>query len=145
MQPSNFADALSFCVFQNTRYREINFVSKQLYFQSSIGYIEISAATWGSYFLAENLFFRTPSCLEQLVSNNNTSELQILFSDQLLKINTFSVELLLRRSYFFRISKFSINLLFRSKYFFRAAAEEKLFRSKYFWKTVTFLWKASSA
>ena len=42
------ANALSFRVFQNTSHRETNFLSKQLYFQSSIDYTEIIAATWSS-------------------------------------------------------------------------------------------------
>ena len=39
------AKALSFRVFHNIIHRETNFLSKQLYFQSSIDYTEIRAAT----------------------------------------------------------------------------------------------------
>ena len=49
-------DALSFSVFQNTNHLESNFLSKQLYFQSSIDYIEMRAATWSSYFFVERFF-----------------------------------------------------------------------------------------
>ena len=45
--------ALSFSVFQNTSHGETNFLSKQLYFQSSIDYTEIRAAAWSSYYIAK--------------------------------------------------------------------------------------------
>ena len=41
----HFANALSLRVFQNTSHRETNFLPKQLYFQSSIDYIDIRSAT----------------------------------------------------------------------------------------------------
>ena len=43
----HFANAHFFSVFQNTSSRETN-LSKQLYFQSSIDYIDMTAATWRS-------------------------------------------------------------------------------------------------
>ena len=48
LQSSTVANALSFSVFQNTSHREINFLSKQQYFQDRIDYIEMRAATWSS-------------------------------------------------------------------------------------------------
>ena len=55
-------------VFQNTSHRETNLLSKHLYFQSSINYNEMRAATWSSYFFAKRFFFfRIPSCLQQLL------------------------------------------------------------------------------
>ena len=44
LQPSSFDNVVSFIVFQNTNHLEKNFLSKQLYFQSSIDYIEMRAA-----------------------------------------------------------------------------------------------------
>ena len=51
-----FCSVLSFNEFQNTSHREINFLSKQLYFQSNIDFIEMRAATWSSYFFAIGFF-----------------------------------------------------------------------------------------
>ena len=56
LQPSSFANALSFSVFQNTSHRKTNFLSKQLYFQSSIDYIEMRPATSSRYVFVERFF-----------------------------------------------------------------------------------------
>ena len=57
-----------------------------------------------------------------------------------LTINTFSAQLLFRRSFFTRVTNYLEHVLFRSRCFIRTAAlsEEELFRSTYFFKTATF-------
>ena len=47
-----------FIVFQNTRHRKTNLLSKKLYFQCSIDYFETSAATWSSYFFSRRFFLK---------------------------------------------------------------------------------------
>ena len=101
MQPSNFAKALSFSVFQNTTHHETNFLSKQLYFQSNIDYIEIQLLC------PEPYFFLITSSWQQ------TNFLISYF----LKTNTFSAQLLFRRRFFSRISDCSEHILSRSRYF----------------------------
>ena len=56
-----------------------------------------------------------------------------------LKINTFSAQLLSRRSFFSRISNYSEYVLFRSRYlFWTPTFSQEEPRSRYFLKTVTF-------
>ena len=139
MLSSNFTNALYFSVFQNTSHRETKFLSKQPYFQSSIDYIEMRATTWSSYYIEERMFFRIPSCLEQLLLPNNYSLVTYTFSDQLLLEDKyfFSTATLLKEP-FSRKSSYSEHVLFRSKYFFRTAtfSEEELERT---WKQSHFL------
>ena len=79
-------------VFQNTSHRETNLLSKHLYFQSSINYNEMRAATWSCYFFAKRFFFFS----EYLLSSAATSFLLVLFGN-----NIFSNKLLLNDKYFF--------------------------------------------
>ena len=132
MQSSTFANALSFSVFQNTGYRQTNFLSRQLHFQSSINYTEIREATWSSYFLEKCFFFRSRSCSEELLLSGNYFLVTNNLSDQLLleyKCFISAITVLFRRSYFFRISNYSKHVLFRSRQFFQTAtfSEEELF------------------
>ena len=92
MQLSTFANVLSFSVFQNTSHLETNFSSKQLYFQSSIDYTEMRwEQPLGAATFSQNFFFKTLSCLEELLLSNK----------YLLVINTFSDQLLLEDEHFF--------------------------------------------
>ena len=131
MQWSTFTNALSFSVFQNTNHHETNFSSKQLYFQSSIDYTEMRAATWSSYFFA-NKIFPKPSCLEELLLSNNYFLVTNTFCDQLLleyKCFFSTATIMFRRSYFCRISNYSKHLLFQRRQFFQRAtfSEEEPF------------------
>ena len=132
MQSSTFANALSFSVFQNTGHRQTNFLSRQLHFQSSISYTGIREATWSSYFLEKDFFFRSRSCSEELLLSGNYFLVTNNFSDQLLlEYRCFfsTITVMFRRSYFFRISNYSKHVLFRSRQFFQTAtfSEEELF------------------
>ena len=49
-------NVLSFSVFQNTSHCETNFLSNQLYFQTSIDYTEMRAAIEGASFSQKNFF-----------------------------------------------------------------------------------------
>ena len=61
------------------------------------------------------IFFRIPSCLEQLLPSYKYLVVTILFLiSYFLKINTFSAHLLFRRSFFSRISNYSEYVFFRS-------------------------------
>ena len=53
-QRFTLASALLFDVLQNTGYREINFLLKQLYFQSSINYIQMRTLIWLVQLLPSN-------------------------------------------------------------------------------------------
>ena len=65
-----FGNALSFSAFQKTSRRETNLLSKHLYFQSSIDYIEMRVAISSSCFFCRNIIFRIPNCMEQLLLSN---------------------------------------------------------------------------
>ena len=129
LQPFTLANVLSFSIFQNTGYRETNFLLKQLHFQNSIDYIKMRAATSLKQLLfCKKNFFRTPSCLGQLLLSNN----------YFLTINTFSDRLLLK------ITTFLAQLLqniFQNIYFFEASTSfEKLhFQKNLFQELVLFL------
>ena len=108
MQRSNLANALSFSIFPNTSHLETNLLSKHLYFQSRIDYNKMRD-------FRREIFFRTPSCLGQLIPPYKYFVLTILFLiNYFLKINTFSTQLLFRKSFFFRISNYSEYVLFRN-------------------------------
>ena len=134
MQSFVFSNALSFSVFQNTSNQEINFSSKQLYFQSSIDYTEMRAAPWGSYFFANKIFSK-PSCLEELLLSNNYFLVTNTFSDQLLleyKCFFSTATIMFQRSYFCRIQNI---------YFFDAdsSSKELLFQKKNLFRSRCFL------
>ena len=119
LQPFTLATILSFSVFQNTSYRETNFLLKQLHFENSIDYIKMRADTSLKQLLFwKNNFFRTPSRLGQPLLSNNYFLTINTFSDQLLlKINTFSAQLLqniFQNIYFFEASTSSKKLLFQN-------------------------------
>ena len=80
------------------------------------------------YFRKKN-FFRTLSCLEQLLPSNNYFLLLNIFSDQLpLDDKYFSAQMLLRMSYVFRISNYLNHVLFRNWQFFETPTfSEELF------------------
>ena len=123
------ANALSFSLIQDTSHGETNLLSKQLYFQSRIDYNEMRD-------FCREIFFRIPSCLEQLLPSYKYFLLTILFLiSYFLKINTFSAQLLFRKSFFSRISNYLEHVLFRSS----AYSEQLLFRGRYFLKKSLFL------
>ena len=130
-------------MFQNTSHREINFFSKQLYFQSRINLIEIRAAIWSWYFITKRLFFRTRSCLEQLLLSNNYFLVTNTFSDQLLLEDqdsysfggaTFSELIIIQNMYIFEVAGSSKQVLFLKNLFLyflrRVNFFEKLFLHK---------------
>ena len=130
MQRSNLANTLSFSVIQDTSHCETNLLSKQLYFQSRIDYNEIRV-------FRREIFFRIPSCLEQLLPCYKYFLLTILFLiSYLLKINTFSAQLLVTFCYCFfsRISNYSEHaLLWRSAYSEQLLFQRRnIFRGRYF-------------
>ena len=134
MQRSSLANALSLSVFQNTSHREPNLLSKQLYFQSSIDYNEMID-------FHREIFFKIPSCLEQLLPSYNYFLVTILFLiSYFLKINTFSAQLLFWRSFFFRISNYPECVLFRSGAYSEQLLFQKrnLFSGRYILQKVTF-------
>ena len=118
LQPFTLANVLSFSIFQNTSYRETNYLLKQLHFQNSIDYIEMRAATSLKQLLfCKKNFFRTPSCLGQLLLSNNYFLTINTFSDRLLlKINTFLAQLL-QNIYFFEASTSFEKLHFQKNLF----------------------------
>ena len=69
------ANALSFSVIQDTSHGETNLLPKQLYFQSRIDDNEMRD-------FYREMFFRIPSCLEQLLLVNNTFSNQLLLEDK---------------------------------------------------------------
>ena len=134
LERSNLANALSFNVFQNTSHCETNLLSKQLYFQSNIDLSEMRD-------FCRETFYRIPSCLELLLHSCKHFLVKWIFLIRyILNINTFSAQLLFRKSFFSKISNYSEYLLFRSRHllwtppFFQ---KRNLFRSRYFLKKVT--------
>ena len=128
MQRSNLANTLSFSVIQDTSHCETNLLSKQPYFQSRIDYNEIRD-------FCREIFFRIPSCLEQLLPSYKYFLLTILFLiSYFLKINTFSAQLLFRKSFFSTISNYSGYVFFQSGAHSEQLLFEKrnLFRGRYF-------------
>ena len=135
MRRSNLANALSFSVIQDTSHGETNLLSKQLYFQSRIDYNEMRD-------FCREIFFRIPSCLEQLLPSYKYFLLTILFLiTYFLKINTFSAQLMFRSSFFSRISNYSEYVLFRSGAYSEQLLfhNSNLFRGRYFLKKSLFL------
>ena len=119
MQPFSFINTPSFSVFQNTSHRETNFLSKQLYFLSSIDYIKMRAATWSIYFFAESFFSKYLLVWSSYFFLITTPRYQILFLiSYFLKINTFSAQRLFRRRFLSRKSNYSEHALFRGRCFF---------------------------
>ena len=108
---------------------ETNFKFKQLYFQSSIDYNEMRAATWSSYFSKACFIQKIFNCLVQLLLSNNCFLVANTVSDQLLEDKYFFSTATFQRSFFSRISNYSERVLFRSSYFFRTNtfSEEELF------------------
>ena len=134
MQRSNLANAISFSVFQNSSHRETNLLSKHLYFQSSIVYNEMID------FIRE-IFFRIPSCLEQLLPSYKYFLVTMLFLiSYFSKINTFPPQLLFWGNFFSRISNYSGYVLFQSGAYSELLHFQKrnLFRGRHFLKKVTF-------
>ena len=134
MQRSNLANTLSFSVIQDTSHCETNLLSKQPYFQSRIDYNEIRD-------FCREIFFRIPSCLEQLLPSYKYFLLTILFLiSYFLKINTFSAQLLFQ-SFSSRISNYSKYALFRSDAYSEQLLFQKrhIFRGRYFLKKSLFL------
>ena len=135
MQRSNLANALSFSLIQDTSHGETNLLSKQLYFQSRIVHNEMRD-------FCKEIFFRIPSCLEQLLPSYKYFLLTMLFLiSYFFKINTFSAQLLFRKSFFSRISNYSEHVLFwRSAYSEQLLLQRRnLFRGRYFLKKSLFL------
>ena len=140
MEPSNFPNALSFSVFQNTHH-ETNFLSNCIYFQSSIDYKNESSHLKQLLFLQKYFFLRKSCWLEYFVFFLIvTLWYQILFLiSYFLKINTFSAQLLFRRSFFSRKSNYSEHVLFRGRCFFQTSTFSKnFFRTRYSWKETIF-------
>ena len=135
MQWTHLANALSFSAFQSTSHCETNLLSKQLYFQSRTDDNEMRD-------FHREIFFRIPSCLEQLLPSCKYFLLTILFLvSYFSKINTFSSQLLFQRGFFSRISNYSEYVLFPSGAYFELLLFQKrnLFRSRYFLKKSLFL------
>ena len=87
---------------------------------------------WKQLLFCKILFFRTSTCLEELLLFNNYLLVTNTISDQLPledKNVSSTATVTFRRSYFFRISNCSKHILFRSRRFFRTGpiSEEKLF------------------
>ena len=134
MQRSNLANALSFSLIQDTSHGETNLLSKQLYFQSRIDHNEMRD-------FCREIFFRIPSCLEQLLPSYKYFLLTILFLiSYFLKINTFSAQLLFRKSFFSTISNYSGYVFFQSGAHSEQLLFQKrnLFRGRYFLKKSPF-------
>ena len=73
---------------------------------------------------SQKRFFRTPSCLEELLLSNNYFLLTNTFSDQLLLEYRYifgTATVMFGRGYFLRISNYSKHVLFRRRRFFRTA------------------------
>ena len=73
---------------------------------------------------SQNSFFRTPSCLEELLLSNNYFLVTNTFSDQLfLEYKKFfsTATVMSSKSYFLRVSNYSKHRLFQSRRFFRTA------------------------
>ena len=127
--------------FQRIWEHQLNFLLKQLYFQSNIDYTEMRAATWSSFCSAERFFS------EYLVAWSSYFFLIIVpwwqgrfLISYFLKINNFSVKLHFWKNFFSRMSIYSEHLLFEAgasseQLFFQ---KKNFFRSRYFLKTVTF-------
>ena len=138
MQRSNLANALSFSVFHNTSHRKPNLLSKQLYFQRSFDHNEMRD-------FRREIFFRIPSCLEQLLPSYNYFLVTIpflisYFLKIYISINTFPAQLLFWGSFFSRISNYPEYVLFRNGAYSEQLNFQKrnLFRGMYFLKKVTF-------
>ena len=135
MQRSNLANSLSFSVIQDTIHGETNLLPKQLYFQSRINVNEMRD-------FCREIFFRIPSCLEQLLPSYKYFLSTIPFLiNYFFKINTFSAQLLFRKSFFCRISNHSEHVLVRrSAYSVQLLLQRRnLFRGRYFLKESLFL------
>ena len=114
--------------------RETNLLSKHLYFQSSTDCIEMID------FIRE-IFFRIPSCLEQLLPSYKYFLVTMHFLiSYFLKINAFPSQLLFWRIFFSRISNYSEHALFQSSAYSEQLHFQKrnLFRGRHFLKKVTF-------
>ena len=119
MQRSNLTNALSFSVIQDTTHCETKLLSKQLYFQSRIDYNKMRD-------FCRKIFFRIPSCLEQLLPSYK----YFLFTAPFL-ISYFSN----RHSYCFRRAFSPVKVIIQSMYFF----EGVLILNSYFFRGGTFL------
>ena len=136
MQQSNLENALSFSLFQNTSHCETCY---QTYYHSRYIFgAELIIMKWEIF--AEGIFFRIPSCLEQLLPSYFLLKIVFLIS-YFLKINTFSTQLLFRKSFFSRISNYSDYVLFWSSAYSGQLLFQKrnLFRGRYFLKNSLFL------
>ena len=127
--------------FQRIWEHQLNFLSKQLYFQSNIDYTEMRGATWSSFFFAERFFSEYLVVWSSYFFLTTAPWLQGRFLiSYFLKINSFSVKLHFWKNFFSRMSNYSEHVLFGAG----ASSEQLLFqkknffRSRYFLKTVTF-------
>ena len=104
---------ISFIVFQNTSHVE-RVIEPAIVSEQYQLYCNERSHLKQLYFRKKN-FFRTPSCLEQLLPSNNYFVLLNTFSDELpVDDKYFSAQMLLRMSYIFRISNYLDHVLFRN-------------------------------
>ena len=88
------------------------------------------------------IFFRIPSCLEQLLPSYRYFLVTILFLiSYFLKLNTFSRQLMFRWRFFSRISNYSEQVLFQGVTYSEQILflKRNLFRARYFLKKSLFL------
>ena len=114
LQRSNLANAFSFSLFQNTSHRETN---RSSYISRAVSNI----IRWEQPLEAVTFSQRDLFSEYKKLSGAATSFLSLFLSfliSNLLQINTFSAQLLFRRSFLSRLNNYSIYVLFRSKYLF---------------------------
>ena len=96
-----------------------NFLIKAAVFSEQHRLYQNKSSHLKQIFFRRNIFFKIPTCLEQLLLPNNYSLVSNTFSNSyFLKINTFSAQRLFRRRLLSRKSNYSEHALFRGRCFF---------------------------